>query len=147
MKENMPVRKNGPTGDTADSASTAVMPNPSDVTPPIDWVKAIERVLGDEALIKLLIEEFMGNLGAEMAEIHQALAAGRAEELGRNAHRLKGSAATLSMERLAEIAFLLEKQGESGQLDSAADLVRQLELEAERVKAFVSAHDWTHVGA
>ncbi|MFH0729835.1 MAG: response regulator [Pseudomonadota bacterium] len=140
----------GQKGGLAKSAGTPVLPDTPvmpDVSPPLYLEKALERVLGDRELIKLLIDEFLSGLDAEINDIRETLGAGGADELGRKAHKLKGAAASLSMEPLAEIAFMLEKQGKSGQLDSAADVVRQLEMEGKRVKAFVSACDWSGVEA
>jgi two-component system, sensor histidine kinase and response regulator len=118
-----------------------------DVSPPLNPEEALERVMGDGVLIKRLIKEFLGSLGANIEEIRDALSAGQAVELGHKAHRLKGAAAALSMETLARIASMLEQQGKSGQLGSAADLICQLEVEGERVKAFISAYDWGDLGA
>jgi HPt (histidine-containing phosphotransfer) domain-containing protein len=132
---------------TQDQPGTPDHPVRQNVSPPLNMEDALERVLGDGVFIKILFEEFLCGLGTDIEELRATLCAGVADELGRKAHRLKGAAASLSMEPLAEIAFMLEKKGNSGDLDSAADLIRQIEVEGERVKVYLSAYDWTRVGA
>jgi two-component system, sensor histidine kinase and response regulator len=120
---------------------------PSDLSSPLKLEEALERVMGDGPLIKRLIGEFLDGFGADIAQIREALNTGAAQELSRKAHRLKGAAGSLSMVPMAKIAFLLEQQGKSGDLSEAAEHIRQLEVEGERVKAYFSAFDWTRVGA
>jgi HPt (histidine-containing phosphotransfer) domain-containing protein len=76
--------------------------------------------LGDEKLTELL-GRFVERLDSRFADMRASLAGSRDEELRRQAHALKGSAATYGARRLATLCSDLEKEGASPRAPSLLD--------------------------
>lgn len=72
-------------------------------------------------------------LPAQLAEMRKAVAEGQPEALRQVAHRLRGSSASLGANGIAAVCEKLENLGQRGLLDGAADLVRELEVEARQI--------------
>jgi len=83
-------------------------------------------------ILRGLIEHMPGRLEA----INQALASKDANALYRQAHNLKGISANFKAAPLTRVAAEIEALGKSEDLTYAAVLVKQLEIEAERLRLF-----------
>ena len=91
------------------------------------------RSFGDAAVVAELIDLFLQDAPARLAQAREALAAGNAAEAGEAAHSLKGSARNLQAEQLAKACEALEKMGKIGTLDDAVSLLGQAEAELQKV--------------
>jgi HPt (histidine-containing phosphotransfer) domain-containing protein len=69
------------------------------------------------------IDRFGGNARQTLASMQESRLAGRAHDLGRAAHSLKGSSANLGAARLAELCQTVEHLGEDGVVAEAEALV------------------------
>ena len=72
----------------------------------------------------------------QIKTIHQALSEGNAELVRKESHSIKGGAADLTAEGLAELAFELEKIGISKDLDSGGAVLEKREGELTRLESF-----------
>jgi HPt (histidine-containing phosphotransfer) domain-containing protein len=77
-------------------------------------------VQGDRAFVVDLVETYLSDGEAHVADVEAAMAAADASALVRPAHTLKSSSATVGAEQLAGLARGLEMAGRSGSLDAAA---------------------------
>jgi HPt (histidine-containing phosphotransfer) domain-containing protein len=77
-------------------------------------------VEGDRAFVVDLVETYLSDGEAHVADVEAAMAASDAAALVRPAHTLKSSSATVGAERLAGLARGLEMAARSGSLDAAA---------------------------
>lgn len=100
---------------------------------------ALDRVGGDEDLLREVAQIYLAEYPALLTEIRSAVKHGDAESLQRASHTLKGSLATLGAEAGANIAFQLEISGRNGALQSADQDLRLLEAELVRVDSEISA--------
>ena len=91
------------------------------------------RSFGDAAVVAELIDLFLQDAPARLAQAREALAAGDAAEIGESAHSLKGSARNLRAEQLAKACEALEKMGKTGTLDDVETLLGQAEVELQKV--------------
>ncbi len=111
------------------------MSSPGDV---ID-LNAIEglRALGggDESFLAELIETFLAESPQLLARLKTAVAGFDSGGVRLNAHSLKGSGAEFGAAYLAELCRQLEQAGKAQELDSAADLLAEVEDEYQRVAA------------
>lgn len=89
----------------------------------------LERVGGDEDLMKEIISMFVEECPKMMAEIESAVSAKNSEGLERAAHSLKGSVSNFGAQRAYEAAYALEKMGHDGSIDQAAGVFSQLKNE------------------
>jgi PAS domain S-box-containing protein len=100
----------------------------------LDRDEALERVGGDTALLRELVELFLAESTQLRRNIAEALQAGDARKLGRTAHTLKGAVSTFGAHAARDAAEQLERLGQSGDLIDAASAVARLESELERLK-------------
>jgi HPt (histidine-containing phosphotransfer) domain-containing protein len=115
---------------------------PSQSTEPsqlCDWAAGLERVGGDEGLLR----EIAGLMSSEcpklLADIQRAIAARDAAKLKLAAHTLKGSLDNIGALAARVHAQELETQGRDNQLADASAACRRLELELDRLQPELAA--------
>jgi two-component system sensor histidine kinase EvgS len=91
------------------------------------------RSFGDAAVIAELIDLFLQDAPARLAQAREALTAGNAAGIVEAAHSLKGSARNLRAERLAQACEALEQVGKSEKIDATASPLGQAEAELKKV--------------
>jgi HPt (histidine-containing phosphotransfer) domain-containing protein len=85
--------------------------------------------------VRELIDAFLEDAPAQLAALRSALKQGDAEEARRAAHTLKSNSATFGASSLMEVSRELEAAAARGELDGAAALVDQAEVEWARARA------------
>jgi CheY-like chemotaxis protein/HPt (histidine-containing phosphotransfer) domain-containing protein len=123
---------------SAKSLAQCIAPKPaavlgSDVV--FDEASLLKRVGGNQALMQRLVKEFLGDTPSQLSILRKHLEDGDAPGARRQAHKLKGAAATLSAGALREVAYQAEQAAMAGQLNRLAELLPAMESEFERVKA------------
>ena len=98
-----------------------------------DLSAALERVGGDEELLKEIAGLFLEDAQKSMALIRAAIDESDEMALQRSDHSLKGSVANFGAEEAVEAAFQLEKMGVDGKLEGASDAFRVLDSEMQKV--------------
>jgi PAS domain S-box-containing protein len=89
---------------------------------------------GGTELVRELVGIFFGEAPARLEHLRGGAAAQDAPRLTRAAHALKGGAGNIGASRLAALCGRVEKQSRAGQLDGAAVIVAEIEIELERVR-------------
>ncbi len=117
-------------------------------TPPVAFrpsfaiAEALDRVGGDRALLRELVDLFAAEAPRALTEIRRSVDAGDAGALERAAHLVRGSASTFGAAVVSETALTLENQGRSGILEGAsfrvADLGREMEVLLRDLKGAVA---------
>ncbi len=79
------------------------------------------------AKLREIAESFLDGLGAHLAEMRAAEAAGDLEQLGALAHRLKGTAGTVGFPAMTEPATELQDCAQAGKREACAPLIDTLE--------------------
>ena len=87
---------------------------------------ALERVGGDEDLLREIAVLFLDDYPSLISQIQAALADSDAQNLERAAHSLKGSVANFGSDAAYQAAFDLEQIGRSKKLDGAAEAYDRL---------------------
>lgn len=103
-------------------------------TEPVDFSAVEASSLGDAAFERRLLEVFLEDSDHHIAALEVALLAGRAEEAQREAHTLKGAAATLGAQDLEAVAARAEEAARGGRLEEAGSLLGELRRELLRVR-------------
>ncbi|NML16400.1 CHASE domain-containing protein [Azohydromonas caseinilytica] len=88
-----------------------------------DRAQAVELLGGDEGLFDEVAGMFVAHAEAERQALRDAVAAGDLERLGRAAHGIKGSAATVGAAATSELASLLEQACQERERERAVSLV------------------------
>jgi len=86
----------------------------------------MERVGGDEELLREIAVLFLGEYPGLIEDIGVAVATSDPDRLQRAAHTLKGSLGTLGAERAYPLALELEMKGRHKQMDGASQYYQQL---------------------
>ena len=87
---------------------------------------ALERVGGDEELLREVVQLFLTEYPELFGQLTRAVEYGDATQVERSAHTLKGSLSTIGAEIAAHNAFMLEVMGRTRQLEGAGDQLRRL---------------------
>lgn len=90
------------------------------------------RSVGGDELVNSVVELFLSDSPGYLAAVGEALGAGDADGVARNAHSLKGSSGYVGAEAVAETCRRLEAGARSGDLAEAPRLVAELEAGFER---------------
>jgi len=93
--------------------------------------------MGNAALANQLLDQFAAQLGGAVDEIACQLEADNAAALAHLAHRLKGTAASMSADLVRQAAWRLEDLGREGRLQEAGPGLEELKREIDRCLAFL----------
>lgn len=100
------------------------------------------REWGGDELVRKMIELFIENSPQRMEQIRTGIADQDADRLERGAHSLKSSCGNLGAESVRSLAARIERFAETGDTDSAAGLLDELEARYDRtLAALVQARD------
>ncbi len=92
----------------------------------LDCAVALERLGGDEELLREVAGLFLDEYPVLMNEIRTAAASRDAEALQRAAHSMKGSVSYFGSDGVYQAAFLLEKKGRAGDFESLGPCIDRL---------------------
>jgi PAS domain S-box-containing protein len=107
-----------------------------------DPAALLKRLAGSHSLAEKLVTGFLEDTPFQLQILRKQLEDGDAPSARRQAHKLKGAAATLSAEALRAVAYEAEQAAIAGQLDRLAELLPAMEGEFERVKVAVKSSEW-----
>ncbi|MEX2139394.1 MAG: response regulator [Pirellulales bacterium] len=100
--------------------------------PPIDFESLQARCLGSAELVAKLLAVFEPEIGKDVQRLEAAFAAGQGGDIADFAHAIKGSAANLSADVLADLARELENAARRGQWRTRGKLVERIRDEFGR---------------
>ena len=113
---------------------------PSDATPRPDRTTAsglrlqifnqddlLQRLEGDEALLTAIVKRFIDDQRTQMDALRAAFERSDKSEAFRLAHSIKGAAASVAAEQMAELGALMQQLGQAGNLEGASSLLPELE--------------------
>jgi PAS domain S-box-containing protein len=119
-----------------EKAEPATPPDsPSDELP-MNLSTAMPRFFGEKEFFLEMCQDLVSHMPDRMLEINHALQTKNANDLFRHAHNLKGVSANFSADPVTRVAAQIEALGKSEDITNAASLVKQLEVEVERLMQF-----------
>jgi HPt (histidine-containing phosphotransfer) domain-containing protein len=114
-------------------------PQRTDGQAAVDFTRIQETSDGDTEFERELLGVFIEDCEDRIQRLSAAIAAGRLDEIKREAHTIKGAAANVGTTRLQEIAEQLEALHD-GSISEGQALAGQLTEEFERVKAAIGEY-------
>ncbi len=99
-----------------------------------DPQELLERVDGDEDLLREVAAIFLEDTPGILDAMKKGIEAGMPDAVARAAHTLKGSSANLAAGRLRHQAYQLETQAKTGDLTGARALYQAVEAEFSALK-------------
>ncbi|MEI8181855.1 MAG: Hpt domain-containing protein [Desulfomonile sp.] len=106
----------------------------SNIGEAVDIAELLDRVAGDQDLLKHLIEIFLKDYPGSLQGIREAVDAADYDALHKSAHRLKGALGNFSAHAAFQYAEKLEIIGMSGDKTGAQEGLVELETELVRVR-------------
>ncbi|MBS3757267.1 MAG: Hpt domain-containing protein [Desulfobacterales bacterium] len=100
----------------------------------------IERVDGDEGLIREVLGIFLEDAPKVLENLRTSIKGGSPEAVANAAHTLKGSSANISANRLREKAYRLEMKAKSGDLADAFPIYAEIEAEFGELKDLLNQY-------
>lgn len=94
----------------------------------VDWGVILDRIGGDESLLKEITGIFLEEYPTLLEQIREAIQRADAKRLEHCAHTLKGSVSNFGAEEATNAAYQLELLARKGRLDQAPEALRALEL-------------------
>jgi HPt (histidine-containing phosphotransfer) domain-containing protein len=101
--------------------------NPSHEAVLLDGAMLLDRVEGDEELLRELVDLFLEDAPKQLAEIRAAIDAADSAQVARAAHTLKGAVANFGAPAAVHLARNLEAMGRRGDLTGASTACATLE--------------------
>lgn len=95
----------------------------------LDLNGALERIAGDQGLLREIAEIFLNDGPLLLRELQSALSGGDSQQIERTAHALKGIAANVGGLRVERAALAVEDAARGGHLELAQVAAQQLERE------------------
>ena len=91
--------------------------------------KAIEEFMGQKEILFGILQDFVNIAGAQIDNICRAVDCSDYGSIASEAHAIKGAAANLTADKLADLASDLEQAAEKQQPDLTGNLADKLEQE------------------
>lgn len=115
-----------------------------DVTPAVDAAVLAElreyQKPGEADFVTELIGVFQDDLAVRLDQMKAGLQAGDAHQISQAAHALKGASGELGATVMREICCRLEMSTAGGSIVEAPAMMRELEVETDRVRTALAAH-------
>jgi PAS domain S-box-containing protein len=102
-----------------------------------DITKVLERLGGDEQLLREVIGIFLEDIPTHMTNLRQGIARGNAESIVKTAHSLKGELGYLGIPEVSQRARELEQMGSKNDLERVAGEFALFETEISAVIASI----------
>jgi PAS domain S-box-containing protein len=126
--------------ETPDDAGTPAQPPPAGHAVPVAvidpgiWaeLQSLQQP-GEEDIVQSLVEAYLEDARALIAELAAAVRAGEAQKISRTAHTFKSTSAAIGALNLAELLKEADMLGRAGALDAVADLYGRILMEYEAV--------------
>lgn len=126
--------------DDCRTASPAVEPV-AHANPVFDYNALLKRLMGNSSAAKRIAEAFLQSAPAQLAQLREHLAARDAASTRRDAHTLKGSAATVSALALREVALEAEQAASACSWDTIERLLPAMEEQLSCLAQAISSLD------
>jgi signal transduction histidine kinase/DNA-binding response OmpR family regulator len=126
----------------ADSPGTSEKPAISNEAEPVldqSLLAALRESEGQSPLLQQLIDQFLQETPAHLAELQGAVEQGNVHRVEEVAHRLKGSAAQLGARRMSRLSAALQEAGRRADLGTAAAQLADLQREFVDVRTALEA--------
>ena len=128
--------------DVSEQKTENMVPIPAETKPSESkevpaWTRDIimERMMEDEDLVNMILEEFLKDVPEQIRLMKSYLEARDITAVERQAHSIKGASANVGAETLRAVAFEMEKTAKAGDLDGVAARISELEAVFSQVRS------------
>jgi len=122
-------------------AAAPIFPTVGDDVPPVDLERLMDFTDGNTENLRELVTLYLKQTGDQIGQLHAAVQAGDAVEIRRIAHSCAGASATCGMARIVPPLRELERQGNEGLMNSAAELMQLASDEFAAIRTVLEPYD------
>jgi HPt (histidine-containing phosphotransfer) domain-containing protein len=108
--------------------------NAESEAPLFDWTGMLLRLEWDNALAQVVIKTFLEDVPLQIRALKDLVESGDAAGSARQAHSIRGAAASVGGERLRGVASEMERAADAGDLYSVATRMQDLELQFSQLR-------------
>jgi two-component system sensor histidine kinase/response regulator len=134
-----PTGEQTPRPAATESAASADAPLGEISHSPINLDTLLPRCRGKAHLVESLLTKFEAAVGPQLEQLRGGLERADGAAVSRLAHTIKGASANLSADRVSAVAAKLEQLGESGDWESVARTLKELEAHVRECLDYVPA--------
>jgi signal transduction histidine kinase/DNA-binding response OmpR family regulator len=127
--------KPGPLSDAIERNLRTKAPDSSQCPAPVQAADTLRSEYADDADMQEIIEDFLGRLGGEVAQMAEALASNCHDELRRLAHQLKGAGGGYGYPAITDAAGIIEQAAQSEDVEAAKLAMYELDKLAKAAVA------------
>jgi CheY-like chemotaxis protein/HPt (histidine-containing phosphotransfer) domain-containing protein len=102
----------------------------------------LERVMGDRSVAGKVLTGFLKDFPVQLSCLAEQLKTGDAEGVRRQAHKVKGAAATISAGALRGMAHEVEEAARADRLEGSGHVLLRMDAAFEQLKAVLRASGW-----
>ena len=106
-----------------------------DTTAAFDVRSLMSRLMDDSDLAGKVVSAFLTDMPKQIAILRQHVAHGEAELAGKQAHKIKGSAANVSGAAVSTVARRMEDAGGAGKMEGMPGMMKDLESRFDELKS------------
>ena len=103
----------------------------------------MKRLMGNRKLAAKVVGAFLQSAPGQLSNLRAQIAKHDGPSARREAHSLKGAAATISAPALRDVALKAEQAASAEQWELVAELVPGIEAQLERLREALSANEYT----
>jgi len=103
-----------------------------------DMTGLLLRLMGDKKLATRVLEGFLEDMPGQLLSLAKFVAAGSAQDVENQAHRIKGASASVGGVAMAAVALEMEMAGRTGDLDRSAERMADLSVQFGRLKEAIA---------
>jgi PAS domain S-box-containing protein len=103
---------------------------------PLDHEAALIRFDGDKEFFRQMLQEFLNYVPNQLKSLSEAAKRDDAKLVEREAHSIKGAAANIGANGMADLSLKLELMGRTGDLSRAQEMMDKLKGEFERLEKY-----------
>jgi CheY-like chemotaxis protein len=131
-----------PAGDGKPKRCPVVTPPSVEIESAFSPEALLSRLMHDNLLARQVVAAFLDDAPRQLLSLQQFVEAGDAEGARRQAHTLKGAAATLSADPLCALCREAQQAAEAGELRQVSSLLPRLQQQFEFLKAALHHAGW-----
>ena len=133
----------------SESGESISTPNPPVITIPEEETLMVfneegllKRLMGDKKLAQIILDGFLKDMPVQMEKLKDRLVEGEPPGIRKQAHTIKGAAASVGADILRMAAFELEQAGKEEQRELFPEMVHKIEEELKRVQSVMENTGW-----
>lgn len=112
--------------------------------PILDFDRVEEATGGDHEFMRELVDLFLEDAAERLRELERAMSSQDIDQLGKCAHKLKGSSANVGADHMSHLAKTLEEKAKQSDLSEAPELIEriaeQLAQVGPRFERYIAAY-------